>query len=82
MKELIPTNGRKSFYSKAMIDTTNEGEVLVSYGTRIILKKRNGEQIPLANPYVISNTTATHIKSFCGITKPQYVKLYKQYNNV
>lgn len=82
MKELIPTNGIKSFYGKAMIDTTNEGEVLMSYGTRIIIKKRNGELIPLANPDVISYTTATHLKSFCGINKPQYVKLYKQYNNV
>lgn len=82
MKELIPTNGRKSFYCKAMIDTTNEGEVLVSYGTRIILKKRNGELIPLVNQDVLSNTTCTHLKSFCGITKQQYIKLYKQYNNV
>lgn len=80
MRELIPTNGRKSFYGKAMIDTTNEGEVLVSYGTRIILKKRNNELIPLANPEVLSNTTCTHLKSFCNITKREYIKLYEHYN--
>lgn len=81
MKELVPTNGRKSFYGKAMIDTTNEGEVLVSYGTRIILKKRNNELIPLANPEVLSHTTCTHLKSFCNITKREYIKLYEHYNN-
>lgn len=81
MKELVPTNGRKSFYGKAMIDTTNEGEVLVSYKTRIILKKRNNELIPLANPEVLSKSTCTHLKSFCNITKREYIKLYEHYNN-
>lgn len=76
MKELVPTNGRKSFYGKAMIKKTTKGEVLESYGHPIIVRKQNGELVPIINPIHLSRTTCIHLKAFCGITKAQYIKLY------
>lgn len=80
MVELTPTNGRKSFYGKALIDHKSdingrEYDVLISYGTEIIRKYKDG-LMALAEPDLISKTTAAYLKSFCGLNKAQYVKLY------
>lgn len=82
MNELQPNNGRKSFYGKAMVGTKENGsEVLYSYSTPIIERTAKGELIPLVDVQdvdkVLSNTTCTHLKSFCGLNKADYRKLYK-----
>ena len=41
--ELIPTDGRKSFYGKAVVMVQDDGsEILYSYGTKIIEKTPGG----------------------------------------
>ena len=40
--DLIPKNGRKSFYGKAKIYITGEVETLYSYNTPIVKKTRPG----------------------------------------
>lgn len=82
VRELTPNNGRKSFYGKALIETKSNGsEVLLSYNTPIIERTAKGELIPLVDiqdiDSVMSNTTCTHLKSFCGLNKADYRKLYK-----
>lgn len=75
--ELKPTNGRKSFYGKAIVKVDDDGtETLLSYGTPII-KKKGEELIPLYTGKKYGMTTATHVKSFCGLTKEQYKELLK-----
>lgn len=42
--ELIPTNGRKSFYGKAVVCVNDNGaEILYSYGTPIVKREPSGE---------------------------------------
>lgn len=82
VRELYPTNGRKSFYGKALVETKSNGnEVLLSYGTPIIERTAKGELIPLVDVQdvdsVMSNTTCTHLKSFCGLNKADYRNLFK-----
>lgn len=82
VRVLQPTNGRKSFYGKALIETKSNGsEVLLSYNTPIIERTAKGELIPLVAVQdvenVLSNTTCSHLKSFCGLNKADYRKLYK-----
>lgn len=79
VKELQPTNGRKSFYGKALVERKPDGsEVLYSYRTPIIERKPDGKLIPLAVENVLSQTTCTHIRAFCGLNKAQYLKLLYQ----
>lgn len=81
ISELIPTNGRKSFYGKAKIihyDNGIEGfqRVLFSYDTPIMLiEEKSGKMFRLCNESVISRTTSTHIKSFSNLTKKEFLKL-------
>ena len=73
--ELMPTNGRKSFYGKAFAEVDDYGvETLFSYLTPIIKRFPDGtiERLYDEEP---SLTTATHIKSFCGLTKRQIMAL-------
>lgn len=72
--DLIPKNGRKSFYGKAKIYITGEVETLYSYNTPIVKKDAAGKLTRLytADP---SNTTCAHIFSFCGLRKSQFLKL-------
>ena len=73
--ELIPKNGRKSFYGKAIIEVDDYGvETLFSYKTPIIKKFPNGTLKRLYDKEP-SLTTATHIKSFCGLTKRGFMAL-------
>lgn len=74
MYELIPDNGRKSFYGKAKVVIDDNGnETLYSYGTPIIKRDTNGKLTKLWNGW--SNTTGAHIKAFCGLDKKAYVNL-------
>lgn len=73
--ELTPTNGRKSFYGKALVEVDDNGvETLFSYLTPIIKRFPNGTLKRLYNEEP-SLTTVTHIKSFCGLTKRQFMAL-------
>ena len=72
--ELIPNNGRKSFYGKAVVDTLDDGsQVLYSYNTPIIKKYPNGELKRLYDGW--SATTGRHIKAFCGLDKKGFLNL-------
>lgn len=73
--ELMPTNGRKSFYGKAFVEVDDYGvETLFSYLTPIIKRFSNGTLKRLYDEEP-SNTTVTHIKSFCGLTKREFMAL-------
>lgn len=73
--ELMPTNGRKSFYGKAFIEVDDYGvETLFSYLTPIIKRFPDGTLKRLYDEEP-SLTTSTHIKSFCGLTKRQFMAL-------
>ena len=72
--ELMPNDGRKSFYGKAIVEIDNEGsETLYSYGMPILTKRTNGEMIKHWDGW--SATTGRHIKAFCGLNKAQYTAL-------
>ena len=72
--ELIPTNGRKSFYGKAIVKVDeNKNEILYSYGTPIIKKTATGELVKLWDGWTA--TTGRHIAAFCGLNKVEYMKL-------
>lgn len=72
--ELIPNDGRKSFYGKAVVEVADDGsETLYSYGTPIVKKTANGELVKLWNGW--SATTGRHIKAFCGLNKAAYMAL-------
>lgn len=69
--ELIPTDGRKSFYGKAVVIVEdNDTETLYSYGTPIIKRLVSGELVKLW-----SATTGRHIQAFCGLNKAAYMNL-------
>lgn len=73
--ELMPTNGRKSFYGKAIVEVDDYGvETLFSYQTPIIKRFPNGTLKRLYDE-APSLTTSTHIKSFCGLTKREFMAL-------
>ena len=72
--ELIPVDGRKSFYGKAIVEVDNAGnETLYSYGTAIIKRSRSGELIRLWGGW--SATTGRHIAAFCGLNKGGFMAL-------
>lgn len=72
--ELIPNNGQKSFYGKAVVFVEHNGtETLCSYGTPIIKRTQNGTLVKLWNGWTA--TTGKHIKAFCGLNKKEFEKL-------
>ena len=72
--ELIPIDGRKSFYGKARVEIDENGiETLISYNTPIIKKYPGGKLVKLFSGW--TQTTGRHIKAFCGLNKQQYIKL-------
>ena len=72
--ELIPNDGRKSFYGKAVVEVADDGsEMLYSYGTPIVKKTAAGELVRLWDGW--SATTERHIKAFCGLNKAAYMAL-------
>ena len=69
--ELMPMDGRKSFYGKAKVFVRNGWIVLKSYDTYVCAINSNGEFLRYWNGY--SATTARHIAAFCythGISAP------------
>ena len=72
--ELTPTDGRKSFYGKAVVQIEENGtETLLSYGTPIIKRFVSGEMVKLWNGWSV--TKGRHIKAFCGLNKAEYMDL-------
>lgn len=72
--ELIPTDGRKSFYGKAVVIVEdNETETLYSYDTPIIKRLVSGELVKLWSGW--SATTGRHVQAFCGLNKTAYMNL-------
>lgn len=82
--ELIPKNGRKSFYGKAKVEqqvkfNTNEKcKLLLSYGTDIVRIWPDGSCEVILDPEdeLFSRTTCAHVKSFCGLTKSDIKKIW------
>lgn len=72
--ELIPENGRKSFYGKAIVEVDGTVETLYSYGLRVASKTPFGV-FRHCDGGRVSMTTATHIKSFCGMDKKHFLAL-------
>nr|DAU60808.1 MAG TPA: hypothetical protein [Caudoviricetes sp.]DAV81555.1 MAG TPA: hypothetical protein [Caudoviricetes sp.] len=72
--DLIPTDGRKSFYGKAKVFIEDDGtETLYSYNTPIIKRTAAGELIRMWDGW--SATTGRHITAFCGMHKAEYINL-------
>ena len=64
--ELIPTDGRKSFYGKATVIEKDNGEkVLQSYNTKVCKITSTGEFVRLWSGY--SATTMRHVNSFLNL---------------
>lgn len=70
--ELVPTNGRKSFYGKAKVVVEKNTETLYSYDTPICVRNNENNTIKKLYYHPLSNTTAAHVKSFCGLTKKEF----------
>lgn len=69
--ELVPVDGRKSFYGKANVLWYNTGKkVLLSYGTPVLERNPNGHYVRLWGGW--SATTGRHIKAFCGMSKKEF----------
>ena len=72
--ELIPTDGRKSFYGKAVVIVEDNGtETLYSYGTPVIERLVSGELVKMWDGWTA--TTGRHVKAFCGLSKAEYMSL-------
>lgn len=72
--ELKPTDGRKSFYGKAVVMVEDNGtETLYSYNTPIIKRLVSGELVKIWDGWTA--TTGRHIKAFCGLSKAEYMSL-------
>ena len=72
--ELQPTNGRSSFYGKAYVEIDDDGnEILYSYQTPVIRRNKDGSLHRLYSGF--TSTTGSHIKSFCGLTKKEFLAL-------
>lgn len=74
MYDLIPCDGRKSFYGKAKVVIEDDGtETLYSYNTPIIRRNSYGTLKRLWFGW--SATTGRHVASFCGLNKKQFEDL-------
>ena len=72
--EVKPTDGRKSFYGKAVVVVEDNGtETLYSYGTPIVKRLVSGELVKMWDGWTA--TTGRHIKAFCGLNKAAYMSL-------
>ena len=71
--ELIPTDGRKSFYGKAIVVCNGGVDTLYSYGVKIATKTATGHIIRHWDGWTA--TTGRHIKAFCGMNKTEFTKL-------
>ena len=71
--ELIPTDGRKSFYGKAHVIEKNGVKTLISYTTPVAKINKNGQIYRLWDGW--SATTGRHIAAFCGLNKREFTAL-------
>ena len=76
--ELIPSNGRKSFYGKAKVINANGRNWLMSYDS-IVASVDSGCKVR-RHIDQISNTTSSHVKSFlsqfaCDMTPKTFREL-------
>ena len=72
--ELMPVDGKKSFYGKAFVVVDDDGsETLYSYDMPIIKRTASGELVKLWDDW--SATTGRHIAAFCGLNKAGFIKL-------
>lgn len=72
--DLKPTNGRKSFYGKAVVYIEDDGtETLYSYNIPIIKRTLAGEIVRLWSGW--SATTGLHVAAFCGLCKAEFMQL-------
>lgn len=72
--KLTPTDGRKSFYGKAVVIVEDNGtETLYSYNTPIIKRLVSGELVKLWDGWTA--TTGRHIQAFCGLNKAAFMSL-------
>ncbi len=72
--ELVPNDGRKSYYKKAIVKEKDNGtRVLYSYGTPILSRDKNGNYRRLWGGW--SATTGRHITAFCGMNKAAFMSL-------
>jgi len=72
--ELVPTNGRKSFYGKAVVQPLADGsQRLFSYGTVIMTRNADGTMVRHWTGW--SATTGNHIASFSGLNKSKFLDL-------
>ena len=67
--ELHPTDGRKSFYGKAIVID----DKLYSYGTLIMSRNEDGTYTRHWDDW--SATTGRHIIAFCGMHKKEFMAL-------
>lgn len=78
--ELTPTDGRKSFYGKAVVEIDSNGnETLYSYNTPIIKRFASGELVRMWGEWSV--TTGRHIKAFCGLSKAEFTALPTEHTN-
>lgn len=71
--ELIPVDGHKSFYGKAIVIIDDNSETLYSYGVKIMTRTNRGDFVRHWGGW--SQTTGRHIKAFSGFNKNQYFNL-------
>ena len=71
---LMPTDGHKSFYGKAIVATEPDGtRTLYSYGTEIMSIFPDGSMRMYYNDWTA--TTGRHIKAFAGLNKDEYFRI-------
>lgn len=79
--ELVPRNGRKSFCHKALItELEDKTLILYSYGTPIIAITPDSQTHRLWDGWTA--TTGTHIRSFCGLAKKEFLSLKVETNKL
>ena len=63
--ELVPTNGRKSFYGKAIVKESDNFIILESYGTEVAGYNKEDKVLEVTkNEEWLTATTLHHIRSF------------------
>lgn len=72
--ELMPRDGHKSFYGKAVVTINDNGdETLYSYNTPIITRTAAGALVRLWDGWTA--TTGRHIAAFCGMNKKAFMAI-------
>ena len=80
--ELMPKDGHKSFYGKAVVYDDKGYRTLYSYGVKIMTIAPAGFMLRYWNGQLAdgtwSRTTGRHIKAFSGLNKAEYLALPKR----